>query len=126
MPLTTDATYGIRSDCVDGGAASFKIQLRVMARDCRGGCPTAVRQQLTANWPGLWAPPTGTDWTAVGASASYAQVTATGRYHLWASLFTISNGTQGRMQVAVAVDGPVTDTRLTQQIVNDIRTQAGP
>ena len=124
-PLTTDATFGVRSDCVDGGATTFNVQLRIMARNCLNGCTTAARNQLARqSWPAAWAPPAGTSWVPAGVSAQYAQVTKDGRYRLWVSLITISNGGEARMQVAVAVDGPVADTQLMQKIVNDIRTQA--
>jgi hypothetical protein len=123
-PLTTDTPYGIRSDCVDGGATTFNVQLRIMARDCPGNCPVATRTRLAQTWPPLWAPPAGTSWQPAGGSTLYAQVTAGGRYHLWLSQITISNHGLGRMQVGVAIDGPVAQTQLMQKIVNDIRTQA--
>jgi hypothetical protein len=125
VSLSTDATYGVRADCVNSGATYFTIQLRIMARDCGPDCSTAVRERLTRQgWPAAWAPPASVPWTRVNPSAQYAQQTAADRYHLWVSLTTVANGGQARMQVAVAIDGPVTDKVIMQQIVNDIRMQA--
>ncbi|WP_163512388.1 hypothetical protein [Fodinicola acaciae] len=125
VPLTTDASYGVRADCVNSGATTFTIQLRIMARDCVNGCGTAVRDQLARHgWPAAWAPPAGVSWTVADMAAQYAQVTAAARYHLWVSLIARANNDKARMQVAVAIDGPVADTVLMQQIVNDIRMQA--
>lgn len=125
VSLVTDATYGVRADCVNGSATTFTIQLRIMARDCGTPCSTAVRDRLTKQgWPAAWAPPASVPWTMADVSAQYAQQTVADRYHLWISLTAIANDNRARMQVAVAIDGPVTDKVIMQQIVNDIRMQA--